>query len=241
MGRKWIPPFIDAVVKVMYPRGSKRSCVLYAFTFTYFFAPSNCTSVMIHLHVPHRLFHAYLDKLPTGPLQSGETASQESNNSPTSTATTEAPSVSQGSTLTLYSSFKLPYHFSSEYLNNVSVKDASTLIGFENGWPSVFEVKEVTCQICGAPLGASNCHPGKRGNDILYTNLNPFQEVQVKVEECTSLECRAMHRVCPTEEGIILSFLNFCVPACKFYCVLNLVSLNPWQSKILESNLESLF
>ena len=158
---------------------------------------STCTTLIISC-IP--------GQAPNRPTTSGETASQESNNSPTSTASTEAPSVSQGSTLTLYSSFKLPYHFSSEYLNNVSVKDASTLIGFENGWPSVFEVKEVTCQICGAPLGASKCHPGMRGNDILYTNLNSFNEVQVKVKECTLLECRAMHRVCPTEEGIIVSF-----------------------------------
>lgn len=145
---------------------------------------------------------------PNRPTSSGETASQESNNSPTSSASNEAPSVSRGSTLNLYSSFKLPYHFGSEYLNNVSVKDASSLFGFENGWPSVSEVKKVTCQICGAPLGASKCHPGQRGNSILYTNLNPFKEVEVKVKECTSLECRAMHRVCPTKEGIILFFYN---------------------------------
>lgn len=143
--------------------------------------------------------------MPTTSLEAPSSSQQEPNNS--RTASPETPSVSRLSTLNLYSTFKLPYHFSSEYLNNVSVRDASTLLGCNNGWPSVFEVKEVTCQICGEPLGTSKIHSGMRGGSILYTNLNPFKDVVVKVKECTSVECRAMHRVCPTEEGIIIIFV----------------------------------
>ena len=134
--------------------------------------------------------------MPTTSLEAPSSSQQEPNNS--HTASLETPSVSRLSTLNLYSTFKLPYHFSSEYLNNVSVRDASTLLGCDNGWPSLFEVKEVTCQICGEPLGTSKLHSGMRGGSILYTNLNPFKDV-VKVKECTSVECRAMHRVCPSE------------------------------------------
>ena len=143
--------------------------------------------------------------MPTTSLEVPGSSQQEPNNS--HTASPETPSVSRLSTLNLYSTFKLPYHFSSEYLNNVSVRDASTLLGCDNGWPSVFEVKEVTCQICGEPLGTSKIYSGMRGGSILYTNLNPFKDVVVKVKECTSLECRAMHRVCPSEEGIIIIFV----------------------------------
>ena len=142
---------------------------------------------------------------PTTSLEAPSSSQQEPNNS--RTASPETPSVSRLSTLNLYSTFKLPYHFSSEYLNNVSVRDASTLLGCDNGWPSVIEVKEVTCQICGEPLGTSKIHSGMRGGSILYTNLNPFKDVVVKVKECTSVECRAMHRVCPSEEGIIIIFV----------------------------------
>lgn len=72
----------------------------------------------------------------------------------------------------------------------------------------MFEVKEVTCQICGQPLGTSKIHSGMRGGSILYTNQNPFKDVAVKVKECTSIKCRAMHRVWPSEEGTIFLFFS---------------------------------
>jgi len=115
----------------------------------------------------------------------------------------EAPSVSRLATLNLYSSVKLPHHYSSEYLNNVSAKDASTFLGCDNGWPAVFEVKEVACQVCGEPLGTSKTRSGMRGDSILYMNQNPRKDVVVKVKESSSAKCRAMHRVWPSEEGII--------------------------------------
>ena len=145
--------------------------------------------------------------MSTTSVEAPSSSRQLPSNSPT--ASPEAPSVSRLSTLKLYSTFKLPYHFSSEYLNNVGVKDASTLLGGDNGWPSVFEVKEVACEVCGEPLETSKLHSGMRGGSILYTNQNPFKDVVVKVKECTSTECRAMHRVCPTEEGIFIVFLKF--------------------------------
>jgi len=117
--------------------------------------------------------------------------------------------VSRLATLNLYSSFKLTYHFSSEYLNYVSVRDASTVPNCDNGWPAVFEVKEVACQVCGEPLGTLKICSGMRGGSILYTNQNSFKDVVVKVKECTSTKCRAMHWVCPSEEGII--FFGFLV------------------------------
>ena len=145
--------------------------------------------------------------MSTTSVEAPSSSRQLPSNSPT--ASPEAPSVSRLATLNLYSTFKLPYHFSPEYLNNVGVKDASTLLGGDNGWPSVFAVKEVACEVCGEPLGTSKLHSGIRGGSILYTNQNPFKDVVVKVKECTSTECRAMHRVCPTEEGIFIVFLKF--------------------------------
>ena len=162
--------------------------------------------------------------MPTTSLEAPSSSQQEPNNS--HTASPETPSVSRLSTLNLYSTFKLPYHFSSEYLNNVSVRDASTLLGCDNGWPSVFEVKEVTCQICGEPLGTSKIHSGMRGGSILYTNLNPFKDVVVKVKECTSVECRAMHRVCPSEEGIIIIFVFTLIKLISFQIAYNFIQNN---------------
>lgn len=160
---------------------------------------------------------------PTTSLEAPSSSQQEPNNS--HTASPETPSVSRLSTLNLYSTFKLRYHFSSEYLNNVSVRDASTLLGCDNGWPSVFEVKEVTCQICGEPLGTSKIHSGMRGGSILYTNLNPFKDV-VKVKECTSVEFRAMHRVCPSEEGIIIMFVFILIKLISFEIAYNFTQNN---------------
>ena len=161
--------------------------------------------------------------MPTTSLEAPSSSQQEPNNS--HTASPETPSVSRLSTLNLYSTFKLPYHFSSEYLNNVSVRDASTLLGCDNRWPSLFEVKEVTCQICGEPLGTSKLHSGMRGGSILYTNLNPFKDV-VKVKECTSVECRAMHRVCPSEGGIIIIFVFTLIELISFQIAYNFIQNN---------------
>ena len=161
--------------------------------------------------------------MPTTSLEAPSSSQQEPNNS--HTASPETPSVSRLSTLNLYSTFKLPYHFSSEYLNNVRVRDASTLLGCDNGWPSVFEVKKVTCQICGEPFGTSKIHSGMRGGSILYTNLNPFKDV-VKVKECTSVECRAMHRVCPSEGGIIIIFVFTLIELISFQIAYNFIQNN---------------
>ena len=90
----------------------------------------------------------------------------------------------------------------------------------------MFEVKEVTCQICGEPLGTSKIHSGMRGGSILYTNLNPFKDVVVKVKECTSVECRAMHRVCPSEEGIIIIFVFTLIKLISFQIAYNFIQNN---------------
>ena len=89
----------------------------------------------------------------------------------------------------------------------------------------MFKVKDVTCQICGEPLGTSKIHSGMRGGSILYTNLNPFKDV-VKVKECTSVECRAMHRVCPSEEGIIIIFVFTLIELISFQIAYNFIQNN---------------
>ena len=83
----------------------------------------------------------------------------------------------------------------------------------------------MTCQICGEPLGTSKLHSGMRGGSILYTNLNPFKDV-VKVKECTSVECRAMHRVCPSEEGIIIIFVFTLIDLISFQIAYNFIQNN---------------
>lgn len=107
----------------------------------------------------------------------------------------------RASTLRLYGDKKLPYLFSSELLTLIKRKDAQTFLGLNEGWPNLFEVEDLACGVCGNPLGPSKLHPGGRGSSILYTNLNPFKEIVIKVRECTGNTCKAMHRVFPTEEG----------------------------------------
>ena len=153
MPRKWVLPFTNAAVKVVVKARQEKSRAL-----------------CIHLHVLFCALELYTHVDPEPSSASATPACPTSNMSTTSveapsssqqllsnspTASPEAPSVSRLATLNLYSTFKLPYHFSSEYLNNVSVKDASTLLGGDNGWPSVFMVKEVACEVCGEPLGTS--------------------------------------------------------------------------------------
>ena len=92
-------------------------------------------ALCVHLHVLFCSLELYTHgdsdpasaSMPTTSLEAPSSSQQEPNNS--HTASPETPSVSRLSTLNLYSTFKLPYHFSSEYLNNVSVRDASTLLG----------------------------------------------------------------------------------------------------------------
>ena len=55
-------------------------------------------------------------------------------------------------------------------------------------------------------MGAANLHPGTRGGSVIYSDLNLFKEVVVKVRECCSSACKAMHRVFPTEEGELVDF-----------------------------------
>ena len=63
-------------------------------------------------------------------------------------------------------------------------------------------------------------------DSILYTNLNPFKDVVVKVKECTSVECRAMHRVCPSEEGIIIIFVFTLIKLISFQIAYNFIQNN---------------
>ena len=64
-----------------------------------------------------------------------------------------------------------------------------------------------------------------RGGSILYTNLNPFKDV-VKVKEYTSVECRAMHRVCPSEGGIIIIFVFTLIELISFQIAYNFIQNN---------------
>ena len=110
--------------------------------------------------------------------------------------------VSRASTLQLYANEKLPYRYSTQFLNLVSRKDAATHLSCSGqGWPSIFEVADASCRLCGNPLGQSKVHSGSRGGSVLYSNLNPFKKVVVRVKECSSSLCKAMHRVFPTEKG----------------------------------------
>ena len=104
--------------------------------------------------------------------------------------------------LQLYANEKLPYCYSTQCLNLVSRKDAATHLSCSGlGWPSIFEVADASCRLCGNPLGQSKVHSGSRGGSVLYSNLNHLKKVVVRVKECSASLCKAMHRVFPTEEG----------------------------------------
>ena len=110
--------------------------------------------------------------------------------------------VSRASTLQLYANEKLPYRYSTQFLNLVSRKDAATHLSCSGqGWPSIFEVADASCRLCGNPLGQSKVHSGSRGDSVLYSNLNHLKKVVIRVKECSASLCKAMHRVFPTEEG----------------------------------------
>ena len=118
----------------------------------------------------------------------------------------DGPSTSRMSTLNLYSLQKIPYSFPPDQLKAMNIKDAGTFLGTSQGWPSLFVVEDDMCRLCGSPLGAAKLHPGTRGGSVIYSNLNPSKEVVVKVKECCSSACKAMHRVFPTEEGKLVDF-----------------------------------
>ena len=121
---------------------------------------------------------------------------------PSTSPAADKTSNSRAATLKLYADKTLPYHFNSEFMSLIKKKEAETFLGSSTeGWPLLFEVGNLNCEVCGNPLGPGKIHPGSRGSSILYTNLNPFKEIIIHVKECTKTSCKAMHRVFPTDEG----------------------------------------
>ena len=98
----------------------------------------------------------------------------------------DGPSTSRISTLNLYTPQKISYSFPPDQLKAMNIKDASpgTFLGTSQGWPSLFAVEHNICRLCGSPLGAAKLRPGTRGGSVIYSNLNPFKEVFVKVKKC---------------------------------------------------------
>lgn len=116
--------------------------------------------------------------------------------------------VLRAATMRLYTNKTLPYHFGTDLMSRIKMKDALTFQGSSDGWPLLFAVESKVCKVCGNPLGPARVHPGSRGSIILYTNLNTFKEVVIHVSECTETSCKAMHRVFPTDPGKTVKLCN---------------------------------
>ena len=116
--------------------------------------------------------------------------------------------VLRAATMRLYTNKTLPYHFGTDLISRITMKDALTFQGSSDGWPLLFAVESKVCKVCGNPLGPARAHPRSRGSSILYTNLNTFKEVVIHVSECTETSCKAMHRVFPTDPGKTVKLCN---------------------------------
>lgn len=80
--------------------------------------------------------------------------------------------VLQAATMRLYKKKTLPYHFGTDLMSRITMKDALTFQGSSDGWPLLFPVESKVCKVCCNPLGPARVHPGSQGSSILYTNLN---------------------------------------------------------------------
>lgn len=120
----------------------------------------------------------------------------------------EASSTSRVNTLQLHSGFELPYEIPEAFLLKNKELDSQTLLG-QSGWPELFEPGETCCVLCKSALSASRCHPGSNGDGILFTDLNPFRKIKIKVKICCDEACQAIHRVIPSDIGKLLKTLLF--------------------------------
>ena len=80
--------------------------------------------------------------------------------------------VLRATTMRLYTNKTLPYHFGTDLMSRITMKDALTFQGSSDGWPLLFAVESKVCKVCGNLLGPVRVHPGSQGSSILYTNLN---------------------------------------------------------------------
>lgn len=174
----------------MLAKANRKKCALFAFTFISCSVHWNCPKTIIPALYLHQL---QLLQLNPSPLASTITSASDSASNP------------RAATLKLYGDKRLPYQFSSELFALINRRDAQTFLndGSDEGWPLSFEVKSAACEVCGQPLGPSKLNPGSRGGSILYTKLNPFKEISIKIKECTSNSCKTMHRIFTTEDGKI--------------------------------------
>lgn len=116
--------------------------------------------------------------------------------------------VLRAATMRLYTNKTLNYHFGTDLMSRIKMKDALTFQGSSDGWPLLFAVESKVCKVCGNPFGPARVHPGSQGSSILYPNLNTFKEVVIHVSECTETSCKAMHRVFPTDPGTTVKLCN---------------------------------
>ena len=71
----------------------------------------------------------------------------------------------------------------------MNIKDAGTFLDTSPGWPSLFVFEDNICRLYSRPLGTTKLHPIAKADSVIYSNLNPFKEVVVKVKKCRSSTC----------------------------------------------------
>ena len=186
------PASISAHVRGLLARENRRNPAPYVCTYMFYSAVwSSVAGHLLHLRPP---LIALLDSFQQRFCISRHSTTDGPSTSTISTSPNtqhpeDGPSTSRMSTLNLYSLQKIPYSFPPDQLKAMNIKDAysaGTFLGTSQGWPSLFVVEDDICKLCGSPLGAAKLHPGTRGGSVIYSNLNPFKEVVVKVKECCS-------------------------------------------------------
>ena len=99
----------------------------------------------------------------------------------------------------------LPYVLPPDLLQSIAKRDACTLLGVDEGWPKCFIPELENCQLCGSPLNDTCIHPGQSRHSLCYliAELNPFKQVEIKVQMCPSNTCSAMHQASVEKLGEI--------------------------------------
>ena len=83
----------------------------------------------------------------------------------------------------------MPYSFPPDQLKAMNISDAGTFLDTSEGWPSLFVFEDNICRLYSRPLSTAKLHPVAKADSVIYSNLNPFKEVVVKVKKCRSSTC----------------------------------------------------
>ena len=106
---------------------------------------------------------------------------------PNNTASDEpVDTVSSTSTVQLNMKRSLPIQIPTAVIQKAYFMDIK-------GWPPALAPSCVTCGLHCGPLSGEKSHPGKRGESLVLTNLNPLRKIKLLVKFCQSPSCQAMH------------------------------------------------